>query len=283
MVNKVYKAALPIAEANRDYAKLAEIHDDIKEAFRTVIKLQGKRVFGTYFRVGFYWSRFGDLDGEEYIYKEKALAKLPEISHRIENFYSEKFGKDNLIIIKDSKIVEPEKLNPEKGYIQIMNVKPYFDSYELREKVTSFERNYNIMRFIFSTPFTTDGNPHGELKDQYKWKTVLTTSHHFPYIKRRIKVIDRKEIILTPIEAAIEDVQKKICELEAATLQNPPNEKMLQMVLQGCIGTTGNQGPIEVAKVFFEDLFDGKKIPDKHQNKLRLCFKDFSKKCKEQE
>ena len=47
-------------------------------------RLQGKRIFGTYFRVGFYGARFGDLDGEEYIYKEKALAKLPEIAQRLE-------------------------------------------------------------------------------------------------------------------------------------------------------------------------------------------------------
>ena len=36
------------------------------------ISILGKRIFGTYFRVGFYGQRlFGDLDGEEYIYKEK--------------------------------------------------------------------------------------------------------------------------------------------------------------------------------------------------------------------
>jgi len=81
--------------------------------------LQGKRIFGTYFRVGFYGSRFGDLDGEEYIYKEKALAKLPEIAHRMEAFYGDKFGKENLIIIKDSKAVETAKLNPDKAYIQV--------------------------------------------------------------------------------------------------------------------------------------------------------------------
>ena len=46
--------------------------------------MQGKRIFGTYYRVAFYGSRFGDLDGEEYIYKEKPLAKLVEIAHRIE-------------------------------------------------------------------------------------------------------------------------------------------------------------------------------------------------------
>jgi hypothetical protein len=49
---------------------------------------EGKRVFGTYFRVGFYGSRFGDLNGNEFVYKEPAITKLPEISHRLEvNYY----------------------------------------------------------------------------------------------------------------------------------------------------------------------------------------------------
>lgn len=86
------------------------------------------------------------------------------------------------------------------------------------------------------------------------------------------------QIVLTPIEVAIEDMQKKIHELEAATNQVPPDPKILQMVLQGCIGTTVNQGPMEVANVFLKDIFDGAKTPTKHQNKLRLCFKDFVKK-----
>lgn len=48
------------------------------------------------------------------------------------------------------------------------------------------------MRFIFSTPFTPDGSPHGELHEQFKRKTILTTSNHFPYVKTRIQVVDRK-------------------------------------------------------------------------------------------
>ena len=87
------------------------------------------------------------------------------------------------------------------------------------------------------------------------------------------------QIVLSPIEVAIEDVQKKVQELEAATLQEPPDAKILQMVLQGCIGTTVNQGPTEVANVFLRDHFRALQEgnvpyqPDKHQNKLRLCFK----------
>ena len=84
---------------------------------------------------------------------------------------------------------------------------------------------------------------------------------------------------MTPIEAAIEDIQKKSDELQAAIVQTPPDPVMLQMVLQGCIGPTVNQGPIEVAKVFLGDLLDGnKKEPTNHQKTLRICFKEFKEK-----
>lgn len=41
-------------------------------------------MFGTYFRVGFYGTKFGDLDEQEFVYKEPAITKLAEISHRLE-------------------------------------------------------------------------------------------------------------------------------------------------------------------------------------------------------
>lgn len=47
--------------------------------------------------------------------------------------------------------------------------------------------------------------------------------------------------MLTPIEVAIEDIMKKTQELAIATNQDPADPKILQMVLQGCIGTTVNQ------------------------------------------
>lgn len=98
-------------------------------------------------------------------------------------------------------------------------------------------------------------------------------------MKTRIQVISRKQIILEPIDVAIEDIQKKTIELAASTNQEPSDPKILQMVLQGCIGTTVNQGPLEMALVFLSGLSDGQTVPTKSQNKLRLCFKDFSKKC----
>ena len=146
-INGVYKISIPVAEAGRNFEKLKLIHTDLYEAFNKIVQLHGKRIFSTYFRVGFYGSRFGDLDGEEYIYKEKALAKLPEIAHRFEEFYFKKYGKDNMVIIKDSKIVEQSKLDPAKAYIQITYVEPFFHDYELRDRVTTFERNFNISKW----------------------------------------------------------------------------------------------------------------------------------------
>ena len=138
---------------------------------------------------------------------------------------------------------------------------------------------FETERFMYATPFTPDGRAHGELHEQYKRKTILTTANHFPYVKTRIQVVDRKQMVLTPIEVAIEDIQKKLTELAVATFQEPADPKILQMVLQGCIGTTVNQGPMEVAHVFLSDLADKQKMPNQYQLKLRLCFKDFSKKC----
>lgn len=168
-----------------------------------------------------------------------------------------------------------------QAYLQITYVEPFFDTYELKERVTYFDKNYNLRTFMYCTPFTLDGRAHGELNEQYKRKTILTTSHAFPYIKTRVNVIQKEEvgacslvvwmnrirvicqlslssfllqIILVPMEVAIEDMQKKTQELAFATNQDPADSKMLQMVLQGCVGTTVNQVHVRSMQVLIYNL-----------------------------
>lgn len=279
-VNEVYKIVIPILEAHRDFRKLTLTHSKLQKAFDSIINKGQKRMFGTYFRVGFYGSKFGDLDEQEFVYKEPAITKLPEISHRLEGFYGQCFGEDSVEVIKDSAPVDKSKLDPNKAYIQITFVEPYFDEYEMKDRVTYFEKNFNLCRFMYTTPFTMDGRPRGELSEQYKRNTILTTMHAFPYIKTRINIIQKEEFILTPIEVAIEDMRKKTQELTAATNQEPPDAKMLQMVLQGSVGATVNQGPLEVAQVFLAEIPSDPKLY-RHHNKLRLCFKEFIMRCGE--
>uniref|UniRef100_A0A8C6V1M5 Dedicator of cytokinesis 8 n=1 Tax=Neogobius melanostomus TaxID=47308 RepID=A0A8C6V1M5_9GOBI len=279
-VNEVYKIIVPILEAHRDFRKLGLTHNKLQKAFDNIIQKGNKRMFGTYFRVAFYGSTFGDLDEREFIYKEPAITHLPEISHRLENFYSQCFGDDTLVMIKDSSPVDRARLNPNKAYIQITYVEPYFDDYEMKDRMTNFEKNFNLRRFMYTTPFTKSGRPRGELNEQYKRKTILTTMHAFPYVKTRINVIQKEEFDLTPIEVAIEDMQKKTRELAVATHREQPDAKMLQMVLQGSVGATVNQGPLEVAQVFLNEIPADPKL-FRHHNKLRLCFKEFIMRCGE--
>ncbi|XP_034548107.1 dedicator of cytokinesis protein 8 isoform X1 [Notolabrus celidotus] len=279
-VNEVYKIIVPILEAHRDFRKLASTHDKLQRAFDNIIQKGHKRMFGTYFRVGFYGAKFGDLDGREFIYKEPGITHLPEISHRLENFYSQCFGEATLVMIKDSTPVNRKQLDPSKAYIQITYVEPYFDDYEMKDRLTNFEKNFNLRRFMYTTPFTKSGRPRGELNEQYKRKTILTTMHAFPYVKTRINVIQKEEFDLTPIEVAIEDMQKKTRELAVATHREQPDAKMLQMLLQGSVGATVNQGPLEVAQVFLNEIPADPKL-FRHHNKLRLCFKEFIMRCGE--
>jgi len=117
-----------------------------------IIWLQGdKRGFGTYFRVGFYGVIFGEgVNGQEFIYREQGLTRLAEFSLKLEKSYCDKYGSDNIIMIKDSNKVQPERLDSNKSYIQITYLEPYFDEYELQlqERTTLFDRSFNIRKFL---------------------------------------------------------------------------------------------------------------------------------------
>ncbi|XP_050527569.1 dedicator of cytokinesis protein 7 [Daktulosphaira vitifoliae] len=255
--------------------------------------------------------------GKQYIYKEPQLTKLSEIFDRLQSHYSEKYGAENVIAVKHSNRISGESIdNKKKVYIQITYVEPC-TAPSLRLASHSIYSNKNnedvenIKRFVYSTPFTLDddGRTHAcQLRDQYKRKTLLTTERSFPYILTRIPVMksstnmaisrnvtpsrrsvehncgDNMEVVvMQPIEVAIEDLQKKTQELSRSINQSPADAKMLQMVLQGCIGTTVNCGPMEMATVFLSQQQNlssqNSKTITRLRNKLRLCFKNFSKKC----
>ena len=89
--------------------------------------------------------------------------------------------------------------------------------------------------FIFETPFTSTGKPHGDLSVQCKRKTIVEVENSFPYTKKRLAVIGKKEIILEPIENAIEIIQSREKALRRELDLSPPNIKTLQINLQGAV------------------------------------------------
>ncbi|GIX75281.1 dedicator of cytokinesis protein 9 [Caerostris extrusa] len=95
-------------------------------------------------------------------------------------------------MITDSNKVNPKDLESKYAYIQVTHVLPYFDEDELRLRPTEFERNNNLRRFMFETPFTVDSNKiRGLPEEQCKRRTILTTLYSFPYVKKRIPVFSK--------------------------------------------------------------------------------------------
>ena len=68
-----------------------------------------------------------------------------------------------------------QELDAKMAYIQVTYVTPFFDERELKDRITQFERSNNVRRFVFETPFTKDGKARGEIEEQYKRKTILTS------------------------------------------------------------------------------------------------------------
>lgn len=113
------------------------------------------------------------------------VTPLAAITLRLEKIFADYVGADRLELIKDSKPVDRRKLQPNKAYIQVTSVKPYFTAAELAERRTDFERNHNVSRFYFETPYQTGET--GHVSEMNKILTILTLADGkaFPYLKTR--------------------------------------------------------------------------------------------------
>lgn len=67
-------------------------------------------------------------------------------------------------------------LDKRYAYIQVTSVQPHFDCSELaQERLTEFEKNHDVKRFMYETPFTKDGRAHGNVEEQWKRQTIITS------------------------------------------------------------------------------------------------------------
>ena len=83
-VNEVYKLIIPIYESQRNHFQLGKVYSKLSECYKDLVSKGQHRFLCSYFRVGFYGLIFGDLDRQEFIYKEAALTRLGEFSLRLQ-------------------------------------------------------------------------------------------------------------------------------------------------------------------------------------------------------
>ncbi|XP_034142817.1 dedicator of cytokinesis protein 9 isoform X8 [Esox lucius] len=293
LISDVYKLIIPIYEKRRDFEKLAHLYDTLHRAYSKVTEVMhtGKRLLGTFFRVAFFGQAaqyqftdsetegfFEDEDGKEYIYKEPKFTPLSEISQRLLKLYSDKFGAENVKMIQDSGRINPKDLDSKYAYIQVTHVTPFLEEKELVDRKTDFEKSHNIRRFVFEMPFTVSGKKQGGVEEQCKRRTILTTTHCFPYVKKRIAVMYQHHTDLNPIEVAIDEMSKKVAELRQLVSTNEVDMIRLQLKLQGSISVQVNAGPLAYARAFLDDA-STKKYPDNKVKQLKEVFRQFVEAC----
>nr|XP_020441761.1 LOW QUALITY PROTEIN: dedicator of cytokinesis protein 9-like [Monopterus albus] len=284
LIADVYRLIIPIYEQRRDFEKLTHLYGTLHRAYTKVMEVMhtGKRLLGTYFKVAFFGQGFfEDEDGNEYIYKQPKFTPLSEISQRLLKLYSDKFGQENVKIIQDSGRVNPKDLDCKHAYIQVTHVTPYLEDKELEERKTDFEKSHNIRRFVFEMPFTVlgeTGRSGGGVEEQCKRRTVLTTTHCFPYVKKSIAVMYQHQTNLSPIEVAIDEMSTKVAELQLLCSASEVDIICLQLKLQGSVSVRVNAGPLAYARAFLDDS-SAKKYPDNKVKQLKEVFRQFVDTC----
>ena len=68
--------------------------------------------------------------------------------------------------------------------------------------------------------------------------SAISASHSFPYVKKRILVVYQRDEELNPIEVAIDEMRKKVAELNEVVNHPAPDFKKLQLKLQGSVSVT---------------------------------------------
>lgn len=227
-------------------------------------------------RVAFYYASQYGAQKTEYIYKRSKVVSLAEMTGTMQALYPQAnflssdpeslsaFNAAHLAaesLISSSSDLSSNNNNPstkpQSMSIVITHVTPYVQGAR-----NAFEKAVGVHQFVYEQRL--GGKIAQSVAEQYKRRVILTTGNSFPYFLKRIPVADRREVILSPIEVAIDEMTERVHQLEHVI--GSRDAKHLQLVLQGSVNATVNAGPIAYANAFLrkpaleeeeEDRVDG--------------------------
>ena len=105
---------------------------------------------------------------------------------------------------------------------------------------------------------------------------IFTAQYTFPYIKKRIPIVEKRIVELSPIEVALDEMRQQVQELEDVALIVPTDAKKLQLRLQGSVCVTVNAGPLAYASAFLDPALSPQ-YPDDKVEELKDVFRYFIK------
>lgn len=91
-------------------------------------------------------------------------------------------------------------------------------------------------------------------------------------MKKRIAIVSKRVVELTPIEVAIDEMQNRVMELEDVVFSQPNDVKKLQLRLQGSVCVQVNAGPLAYASVFLDPALSNM-YPDDKVEELKDIYR----------
>ncbi|EAL73033.1 DOCK family protein [Dictyostelium discoideum AX4] len=258
---EIHSLISKIHKTKKDYKSLStSLSNCQKVCLELGEKNKETRIYARFYRVGFFGKKFSDeqMDGKEYIYKKPHKCNISVLQNQIKNNLQEKFGQDEEIIVLSNAKVDKNSLDPEKVHIQIVSVDPYIVDPQHQSSaatvdvaLSQFDQYFNISQFISEVPFSTEGKAiQDDMSKQQKKKTIFSVELAFPYVKNRLEVVSKREIILSPIENAIELIRGRCIKLKEQLDTNPPRINLLHQILQGSVFPMVNEGPLKICEIF---------------------------------
>lgn len=272
--NEVMRLTYPIFEQCDLYKQLAnQFTIDANMSYQFIENMSSNmdRMLGRYYRVGFYGKVFGSDDGKMFVQREVKLTHLFDVTNRIKNTYIKLFGPDKIEILTESGTVDRALLDPEKGYIQLTFVEPYFEKKELQKRVTVFECSNKLSMFKFETPFVKgEKKLQGSVETQWQRRTILKVKTAMPSVIKRVEVPPEGYIVreYEPIRVSIRQIKERLVLYENAIAKN--DAQAIQPLLHGSLLVQVNEGPTKMAEVFL-----GSPLRTKYTEKMRKLFQRF--------
>lgn len=293
---------LPIYESQFNFNKACSICTELQQSFSRLseIKSSGKRHLGAYFRVIFYGKfHFGEEHETEWIYREPGLTSLAEASEKMLENVKNSLGHDNVKLVMD-KDVKSGTFKDNIAYVQMTHVHPFV--VKEGSDPLDYWANTNIKSFYYDEPKLDSSAPPGstDVAKQMIKKVFLTIDEPFPNMKRRQRIIGKKEQILNPLEVACESLLKKADQIrkvlkvakEASnhggmhldsydkSFLDKLDLKGLQLLLQGAVQATVNAGPLAYGEAF-STIIQKQRYGEDEINRLIKAFKQLLHQCSE--
>jgi len=270
---------VPYFTSQRDFPSLANVYSAQNLLYSNLAIIDTGRIFPTYYRVEFVGKGFKDLNNTEWVYRSKD--RLFDFTQKLQNAYA-----GQKITILDS-TKSTEGLDDNKLFMKVTTIQPYV-SQAKNEQIDQFYHHNSVSTFVLETPFVLGDSKvrTDDITKQCKRKIFLNVNDTFPSLVTRQKITSSKTVELSPIENAIEEIEKRfyLLQTEIFKIKATPSERKeetqiyhsLRMLLQGSLRLQVNGGAAEICSAFFTnpDMKNAKNLKilkDKLLGFLALC------------